>query len=102
MGELKPSTRLVGNPETKIFVFWVRRRELQFEIQEGATEDWLRIVDTGLQSPGDLSECGVPVVQLPSSCAPIPSHLALNKMGRSWLPRLESLTRAAESAKLGR
>jgi len=31
---------------------------LPFEIQEGAPEDWVRIVDTGLPSPSDFSERG--------------------------------------------
>ena len=33
-------------------------QELQFEIQEGAPQDWVRIVDTDQPSPGDFSECG--------------------------------------------
>src|SRR5258708_2464776 len=32
--------------------------ELEFRIQEGAAQDWLRIVDTALPSPNDFSESG--------------------------------------------
>jgi glycogen operon protein len=34
---------------------------LQFQIQEGAPEEWVRIVDTDLLSPSDFSEHGVPL-----------------------------------------
>jgi len=34
---------------------------LQFHVQEGAPQDWLRIVDTDLPSPGDFSERGLPL-----------------------------------------
>jgi isoamylase len=37
---------------------------LPFEIQEGLPEDWVRSVDTGLPSPGDFSDRGVPIQQL--------------------------------------
>ena len=36
---------------------------LQFQIQEGRPGDWVRIVDTNLSSPCDLSERGLPVQQ---------------------------------------
>jgi len=38
-------------------------QELLFEIQEGAPEDWLRIVDTGPVSPDDFSEAGFQLQQ---------------------------------------
>ena len=38
-------------------------QELQFEIQEGAPQDWVRTVDTDQPSPGDFSECGLPLQQ---------------------------------------
>ena len=37
-----------------INAYW---QELQFQIQEGAPQDWVRIVDTDLPSPHDFSEC---------------------------------------------
>jgi glycogen operon protein len=40
--------------------FW---QELQFHIQEGAPQDWLRIVDTSLTSPDDFSDHGVALQQ---------------------------------------
>jgi glycogen operon protein len=50
-----------------INAYW---QALQFKIQEGAPSDWLRIVDTSLSSPGDFSECGVPLEQLTYRVAP--------------------------------
>jgi isoamylase len=50
-----------------INAYW---EELQFQIQEGAPQDWLRIVDTALPAPEDFSECGLPVQQLMYSVAP--------------------------------
>jgi isoamylase len=43
-----------------INAFW---QELQFQIQEGPPQDWLRIVDTSLLSPDDFSEHGLPLQQ---------------------------------------
>jgi isoamylase len=43
-----------------INAYW---QELKFQIQEGASQDWLRIVDTGLPSPDDFSEHGLPLQQ---------------------------------------
>ena len=37
--------------------------KLQFQIQEGAPQNWARIVDTDLPSPHDFSECGLPLQQ---------------------------------------
>jgi pullulanase/glycogen debranching enzyme len=45
-------------------------QELLFEIQEGAPEDWLRIVDRNLPSPEDLSERGSPLQHLTYQLAP--------------------------------
>ena len=50
-----------------INAYW---QELQFQIQEGAPEDWRRIVDTDLQSPQDFSESGLPLQQLNYQVAP--------------------------------
>ena len=50
-----------------INAYW---QELQFGIQEGAPEDWVRIVDTDLSSPSDLLERGVPLQQLTYKVAP--------------------------------
>ena len=44
-----------------INAYW---QPLEFHIQEGAPENWMRIVDTDLPSPRDLSEQGIPVQQL--------------------------------------
>src|SRR3974390_1804350 len=50
-----------------INAYW---HELQFQIQEGASEDWLRIVDTALPAPGDFSEFGSPLKQSTYQVAP--------------------------------
>ena len=41
-----------------INAYW---EELEFHIQEGTAEQWRRIVDTGLPSPEDFSEHGLPL-----------------------------------------
>lgn len=43
---------------------------LQFQIQEGSPQDWVRIVDTDLPSPFDFSESGVPLAQSVYEIAP--------------------------------
>lgn len=43
---------------------------LQFQIQEGRPEDWVRIVDTDLPSPGDFAEHGLPLQQSLYQVAP--------------------------------
>ncbi len=43
-----------------INAYW---QELQFQIQEGAPQDWVRIVDTALPSPDDFSESSLPLHQ---------------------------------------
>jgi glycogen operon protein len=50
-----------------INAYW---QELQFQIQEGAAEDWVRIVDTELPSPADFSESGLPLQQSIYQIAP--------------------------------
>lgn len=50
-----------------INAYW---QELHFEVQEGKPQDWLRIVDTGLPTPGDFSETGVPLQRSVYTVAP--------------------------------
>ena len=50
-----------------INAYW---QPLQFQIQEGAPQDWVRIVDTDLQSPSDFSERGVQLQQSIYQLAP--------------------------------
>jgi len=50
-----------------INAYW---QELQFQIQDGAPHDWLRIVDTSLPSPDDFSEHGLPLQQSLYQVAP--------------------------------
>jgi len=50
-----------------INAYW---HELQFQIQEGASKDWLRIVDTALPAPGDFSEFGSPLQERTYQVAP--------------------------------
>ncbi len=50
-----------------INAYW---QELQFQIQEGAPQDWLRIVDTALPVPDDFSEVGLPIEQSTYQVAP--------------------------------
>jgi glycogen operon protein len=50
-----------------INAYW---EELQFQIQEGTPQDWLKIADTNLPSPDDFSECGLPLQQLIYQVAP--------------------------------
>ena len=38
-----------------INAYW---EDLNFQIQEGKVEDWLRVVDTSVPSPSDLFEAG--------------------------------------------
>jgi isoamylase len=44
--------------------------ELQFRVQEGAPQDWVRIVDTSLPSPEDFAEPGVPLKHATCEVAP--------------------------------
>jgi len=50
-----------------INAYW---QERQFQIQEGAPQDWLRVVDTALPAPDDFSECGLQLQQLMYTVAP--------------------------------
>jgi glycogen operon protein len=50
-----------------INAYW---QPLQFQIQEGAPQDWVRIVDTDLPSPDDFSEHSLPLQQLTYQVAP--------------------------------
>ena len=50
-----------------INAYW---QPLQFQIQEGAPQHWVRFVDTGLASPDDFSNCGLPLQQLTYQVAP--------------------------------
>jgi glycogen operon protein len=50
-----------------INAYW---QPLQFQIQEVAPEDWVRIVDTDLPSPDDFSESGLPLQQSSYQVAP--------------------------------
>jgi len=50
-----------------INAYW---QPLTFTIQEGTARKWKRIVDTGLTSPDDFSEGGVPVQQMSYEVAP--------------------------------
>jgi len=44
--------------------------DLEFHVQEGAAQDWTRIVDTSLPSPDDFSRDGVPLAQTKYVLAP--------------------------------
>ena len=50
-----------------INAYW---QELQFQIQEGTSQDWVRIVDTALPAPDDFSEFGLPIQQSTYQVAP--------------------------------
>jgi glycogen operon protein len=50
-----------------INAYW---QELQFQIQEGAPQDWVRIVDTDQPSPNDFSEHGLPLQRAIYQVAP--------------------------------
>ena len=50
-----------------INAYW---ESLEFQVQEGTTQEWMRIVDTALASPDDFSERGEPLQTLRYSLAP--------------------------------
>jgi isoamylase len=50
-----------------INAYW---EELEFHVQEGTPQEWKRIVDTSLPSPGDFSIDGVPLAQTKYKLAP--------------------------------
>jgi glycogen operon protein len=55
---------------------------LQFQIQEGAPHDWVRIVDTAVPAPDDFSEEGLPLQRLTYRVAPR-SIVVLVRPGRT-------------------
>jgi isoamylase len=50
-----------------INAYW---EELEFQIQEGMSQEWMRIVDTALPSPQDFSKLGEPLVTSRYAVAP--------------------------------
>jgi glycogen operon protein len=50
-----------------INAFW---QDLEFHVQEGTAQEWMRIVDTALPSPNDFSELGMPLGQTKYKLAP--------------------------------
>jgi isoamylase len=50
-----------------INAYW---EELQFQIQEGSVQNWVRVVDTNLSSPNDFSDRGLPLQQSIYKVAP--------------------------------
>jgi pullulanase/glycogen debranching enzyme len=50
-----------------INAYW---EKLEFQIQEGTVQEWMRIVDTALASPYDFSDRGEPLQSLSYSVAP--------------------------------
>ena len=50
-----------------INAYWER---LEFQVQEGTAQEWMRIVDTALASPDDFSDRGEPLQALSYSAAP--------------------------------
>jgi len=50
-----------------INAYW---EKLQFQVQEGTAQEWLRVVDTGSASPDDFSEDGEPLRALIYPLAP--------------------------------
>ena len=66
---------------------------LPFQIQEGAPEDWLRIVDTNLPSPHDFSDSGLPLQQLTYHVAPR-SLVVLRAQSKTVCSREDGITDA--------
>jgi len=54
-------------------------KQLQFQIQEGAPQDWLTIVDTNLSSPDDFFEPGRPLTKLMYEVAPRTTVILVRK-----------------------
>ena len=50
-----------------INAYW---QELQFQVQEGTPQEWIRILDTSLPAPDDFSDEGLPVQRLTYRVAP--------------------------------
>jgi isoamylase len=70
-----------------INAYW---QELQFQIQEGSPQDWIRIVNTELPSPFDFSESGVPLAQ--SSCEVAPRSIVVLVRPHTRRHSVEALT----------
>jgi glycogen operon protein len=68
-----------------INAYW---QTLSFHIQDGAPQDWVRIVDTDLPSPLDLSEPGVPLVQSAYEVAPRSIVVLVRRKHEGVLPRV--------------
>ncbi|HTF65320.1 MAG TPA: hypothetical protein VK638_21815, partial [Edaphobacter sp.] len=64
---------------TMINAYW---EELEFQVQEGAAQEWKRIVDTSLPSPDDFSNDGVDLEQTKYVLAPR-SIVVLRRSGKS-------------------
>jgi hypothetical protein len=63
-----------------INAYW---EELEFRVQEGAAQEWKRIVDTALPSPDDFSDYGVPLEQTKYRVAPRSIVVLLRPRGSS-------------------
>ena len=50
-----------------INAYW---QQLDFEIQEGTAQEWRRVVDTGLPSPAEFADEGLPLQQAKYTVAP--------------------------------
>ena len=61
---------------------------LQFQVQEGAPQDWVRIVDTDLPSPLDFSEHGLPLQQSNYQAAPRSIVVLVRRKHESVLSRV--------------
>jgi isoamylase len=79
-----------------INAFW---EKLDFHIQEGATEEWKRIVDTSLHSPDDFSDEGVPLQHAIYAVAPRSVVVLLRRRN---MQRTYSSTRASSTETDGR
>jgi len=64
---------------TMINAYW---EDLEFQVQEGAAQEWKRIVDTSLPSPDDFSNDGVDLEQTKYVLAPR-SIVVLRRSGKS-------------------
>jgi isoamylase len=62
-----------------INAYW---QDLEFEIQDGAAEEWKRIVDTALPSPDDFSEHGLPLQSAKYMVSPRSIVVLLRPRGR--------------------
>ena len=60
--------------------------QLEFQIEEGTAQDWRRIVDTALPSPGDFSDHGVPLASAKYGVAPRSVVVLLRQRGSPNTP----------------